>query len=133
SLALNKEGNIEYNADIQSPEDLETTAEGYGTTYRKILCAAFDLSLLMTYSDSSFFRFVYHDGLLEALDDRKKIELIELVKKISAQHNLQYILTVIDSDLPRDDRNQLIRFSESEIALRLHDRDDSGKLFEMSF
>jgi uncharacterized protein YydD (DUF2326 family) len=43
------------------------------------------------------------------------------------------MLTVIDSDIPRDERENKIVFPDAEIVLRLHDRDDSGRLFEMSF
>lgn len=133
SLKLNKSGNVEFEATIQNPESLVITDEDYGTTYRKMLCIAFDLSLLIYYSDKSFYRFVYHDGSLEALDNRKKISYISTVKKICAEYDLQYIFTAIDSDLPRDEYGNVIQFQEDEICLKLHDRDDSGKLFKKSF
>jgi len=133
SLKLNRNGNVEFEATIQNPESLAITDEDYGTTYRKILCIAFDLSLLIYYSDRSFYRFVYHDGSLEALDNRKKISYISTVKKICAEYDLQYIFTLIDSDLPRDEYGNIIQFQEDEICLKLHDRDDSGKLFKKSF
>jgi uncharacterized protein YydD (DUF2326 family) len=41
-----------------------------------------------------------HDGGLEALDDRKKIEFIEYLRTVSSINGFQYVLTVIDSDLP---------------------------------
>lgn len=133
SLKLNRNGNVEFEATIQNPESLAITDQDYGTTYRKILCIAFDLSLLIYYSDRSFYRFVYHDGSLEALDNRKKISYISTVKKICAEYDLQYIFTLIDSDLPRDEYGNIIQFQEDEICLKLHDRDDSGKLFKKSF
>ena len=40
------------------------TSEGKGTSYKKMLCAAFDMAVLETYADKSFYRFVYHDGIL---------------------------------------------------------------------
>ena len=68
SLKLNNQGNVEFTADYQNPNDLTKTSEAQGTTYRKLFCIAFDLSLLINYSEKSFYRFVYHDGVLEGLD-----------------------------------------------------------------
>jgi len=134
SLKLNKQENIEFHADVQDPERREITAEGYGTTYKKFLCMAFDLSVLITYSNRSFYRFVYHDGALEGLDKRKKLNFLKVVRKICRENGLQYILTLIDSDMPRDGMDQAVTFSDEEVVLRLHDDpDDSGRLFEMAF
>ncbi len=133
SIVQNKQGNIEYGADYQNPQDLNTTSEAQGTTYKKLLCMAFDLSLLIHYSDKSFFRFVYHDGILEGLDNRIKVRLLNKVKSICREFDLQYILSLIDSDIPTDESGEKYAFSEAEICLELNDRDDSGKLFLHSF
>lgn len=133
SLSQNRQGNVEFDARIQNPKDFVITAQDFGNTYRKLLCMAFDLSILIHYSQKSFYRFVYHDGALEGLDDRKKNKLISLIRKICKEYNLQYILTLIDSDLPKNERYETIQFQLSEICLELHDRDDSGKLFGISF
>ena len=133
SIKQNKLGNVEFQANIQNPKDLTITEEDDGNTYRKLLCMAFDLSILIHYANKSFYRFVYHDGALEALDDRKKIKFIYLIRTICSKYNLQYIVTLIDSDLPRDENGNIIMFSENEICLRLYDKDDSGKLFKKSF
>ncbi len=130
SLKLNNQGNIEFNADYQNKTDLLRTSEAQGTTYKKLLCVAFDLSLLVHYSDKSFYRFVYHDGVLEGLDDRIKIRYIKLIKEYCDKYDLQYIITLIDSDLPKD-ATALIE--DKDICLRLNDRDNSGKLFLNSF
>lgn len=130
SLGINKQGNIEYNADYQNPNDLLVTSQAQGTTYKKILCVAFDLSLLINYSNKSFYRFVYHDGVLEGLDDRIKVRYIKFVKNVCKKYDLQYILTLIDSDLPKE---QLDVFSENEICLKLNDKDSNGKLFLTDF
>jgi len=61
SLKQNQQGNVEFEANIQNPMDLTITAEDYGNTYRKLLCMAFDLSILIHYANKSFYRFVYHD------------------------------------------------------------------------
>lgn len=133
SIVQNKQGNIEYSADYQNPSDLNTTSEAQGTTYKKLLCMAFDLSLLIHYSKKSFFRFVYHDGILEGLDNRIKIRLLNKVKSICEENNLQYVLSLIDSDIPTDEKGEKYIFTDTEICLELNDRDDSGKLFLHSF
>ncbi|GHB41649.1 DUF2326 domain-containing protein [Mongoliitalea lutea] len=133
SIVQNKQGNIEYSADYQNPSDLNTTSEAQGTTYKKLLCMAFDLSLIIHYSNNSFFRFVYHDGILEGLDNRIKIRLLNKVKEICRDYNLQYILSLIDSDIPTEESGMKYEFLESEICLELNDKDDSGKLFLHSF
>lgn len=133
SLKQNKSGNVEFLADIQDSASITTTAEADGTTYKKLLCMAFDLSLLMAHSKQSFFHFVYHDGGLEAIESRKARIYIDEVRTICKEHDIQYILTLIDSDLPRDKDGHVLEFSETEICLRLHDKNDSGKLFKRSF
>jgi uncharacterized protein YydD (DUF2326 family) len=133
SISQNRNGNIDFHPGIQDPKNMEVTAEGYGTTYKKFLCMAFDLAVLMTYSKRSFYRFVYHDGALEALDDRKKINFLNEVRKICREYDLQYIMTLIDSDLPRDELENKVVFPDDEIVLKLHDRDDTGRLFQMAF
>jgi len=130
SLKHNNQGNVEFLADYQNPNDLINTSEAQGTTYKKLLCVAFDLSLLIYYSDKSFYRFVYHDGVLEGLDDRIKIRYINLVKRICGKYDIQYILTLIDSDLPKENKNIV---SSEDICLELNDKDDNGKLFLHSF
>ena len=68
------------------------------------------------YSARSFYRFVYHDGALEALDDRKKINFLSVVRKICEDYKLQYILTIIDSDLPKDENGEVVDFPEDELS-----------------
>lgn len=133
SIQQNKQGNIGYSADYQNGTDLLTTSEAQGTTYKKLLCMAFDLALLIHYRNHSFFRFAYHDGILEGLDDRIKIRLLNKVKNLCDEYDLQYILSLIDSDIPIDERGEKYQFTSDEICLELNDRDDSGKLFLHSF
>ncbi len=130
SLKLNNQGNIEFNADYQNKVDLLNTSESQGTTYKKLLCVAFDLSLLVNFSNKSFYKFVYHDGVLEGLDDRIKIRYIKLVKELCEKYDLQYIITLIDSDLPKEMPNII---EKNDICLRLNDKDNKGKLFLNSF
>ncbi len=126
----NRNGNIEFHADVAHGEDAELTAEGNGDSYRKIMCAAFDLAILSTYSEQSYFKFVYHDGILEGLDNRKKELYISLIRDYCNQYGLQYIFSTIEDDVPASILNQ---FTSDERCLELNDYDDSGKLFGFSF
>lgn len=131
-LVQNNTGNIEFNAEIQNKDEIELTAEGKGFSYKKFLCIAFDLAILISYSKNSFFRFVYHDGALEGLDNRKKLKFIGLIRKVTDESNIQYIFTSIEDDLPKKS-NEVMNFPDSEIAVTFNDSGDEGKLFEMSF
>jgi uncharacterized protein YydD (DUF2326 family) len=133
SVTMNQAGNIDFKTRIIDRGPIEReTSESEGTSYKKILCACFDISLLSTYADKSFYRFVYHDGIFEGLDNRKKVSLLRLIRDVCAEKRIQYILTVIDSDLPRDDNDRKLLFSEDEIIRLLHDDGDAGRLFKMS-
>jgi uncharacterized protein YydD (DUF2326 family) len=133
SIKLNKQGNVEFDANYLNPADLASTSEAQGTTYKKLLCMAFDLSLLIHYSKNSFFRFVYHDGILEGLDNRIKIRLLDKVKELCAEYNIQYILSLIDSDIPTYPTGESYPITANEICLELNDKDESGALFLHSY
>jgi uncharacterized protein YydD (DUF2326 family) len=134
SMSVNQAGNIEYNADIISIEDGRITSKADGFSYKKILCVAFDLAVLIVYLNRSFYRFVYHDGVLEGLDNRKKVNFIKLIRLLTKKFGFQYILTLIEDDTPRGKSKQRLRFREGEIALILDDSDNHrGRLFQMAF
>lgn len=126
----NKTGNVEFETEVAPDENAAATAEGRGDTYNKILCAAFDLAVLATYSSKSFFRFVYHDGVLEGLDNRKKTLFMQMVRDYCQRYGLQYIFSSIEDDIPQ---NILSSFTAEEMFLTLSDQDDSSKLFGFSF
>ena len=129
-VRTNNNSNVEFCTDVAPNEDAEATAEGYGDTYRKILCAAFDLAVIATYSDRSYFKFVYHDGILEGLDNRKKELYIQVIRQYCSQYGLQYIFSTIEDDVPESIHDQ---FTPEERCLELNDSDDTGKLFGFSF
>ena len=132
AVTQNESGNLDF--DIQTLDRTSSereTSEGDGTSYRKMLCACFDLALLASYSSANFYRFVYHDGALEGLDNRRKVSLLTLVRELTSSFGLQYIVTVIDTDLPRDDRDHKLLFPPEEIVRELHDQGDDGRLFRM--
>ena len=135
SWQINAANNIEFippKVQSNNGEGLET-AKDEGNTYKKLLCVAFDLAILCTYSKESFYRFVYHDDVFSQEDNRVKNRLLNLIRNISSECNIQYILSVIKADLPRSEDDELIEFEDKEVILKLHDRDDSGTLFGFEF
>ncbi|MCL4262238.1 MAG: DUF2326 domain-containing protein [Anaerolineae bacterium] len=128
---INSAGNLDFKITVIGGATDQETHEGEGTSYQKLLAACFDLAILSVYSNSSFYRFVYHDGIFEALDDRKKVRLLELIRRICAEKEIQHILSVIDSDLPRDERDEKLLFTQDEIIRQLHDGGKDGRLFRM--
>lgn len=129
SVHVNDEGNPEFK--VITKDDKRETNEGLGTSYRKILCACFDLSVISAHSQGSFYRYLYHDGIFEGLDNRKKINLLSNIRSICEKDSIQYILTIIDSDLPRDKSDNKLLFHQDEIIRTLDDTGDSGRLFRM--
>ena len=132
SVTLNQQGNMEFGTRVIDKNiSSRETDEGEGTSWKKVLCACFDLALLSGWSGSSFYRFVYHDGVFEGLDDRRKVSLLATIRSACEEYNLQYVLTVIDSDLPRDEEDSKLLFSQDEVVRELHDGGDDGRLFRM--
>jgi uncharacterized protein YydD (DUF2326 family) len=128
SVSPNQDGHLEFKAEILDESGNRTSAD-LGHTYRKLLCIAFDLAVLRAHLDDKFPRFVYHDGALESLDDRKKQNLVAVVRRY-AELGLQPLITLLDSDLPVQMDNQPL-FTEDEIVLTLHDEGGKGRLFKM--
>jgi uncharacterized protein YydD (DUF2326 family) len=129
---MNSNNNLEYVVRLGlAGQKGKSSNQGDGTSYKKMICALFDLALLKVYENASFFRFVYHDGMFEAFDDRKKLSFLELVREQTASCKLEYIMTAINSDLPRSAGGKLVKFPNEEIVLRLHDDGPEGRLFKM--
>lgn len=128
SVSPNQVGHLEFRAEILDESGNATSAD-LGYTYRKLLCMAFDLAILYAHLGDKFPRFVYHDGVFESLDDRKKENLLVVFRRYAAL-GLQPIISLIDSDLPdRLDGNAV--FDPDEIIVTLHDEDALGRLFKM--
>jgi uncharacterized protein YydD (DUF2326 family) len=129
SVVQNQAGHLEFKAEILDESGNATDADS-GHTYRKLLCVAFDLAVLRTYLNGKFPRFVYHDGVFESLDDRKKENLLAIIRQYAGL-GLQPIITLIDSDLPARDEESGPVFADEEIIVTLHDEGDLGRLFKM--
>jgi uncharacterized protein YydD (DUF2326 family) len=130
NVSANTLGHLEFKAEILDDSGKATSAD-LGHTYRKLLCIAFDLAVLRTYLNHKFPRFVFHDGVFESLDDRKKENLLRIIRRYS-ELGIQSIVTVIDSDMPARDSEAPPIFDTSEVVLTLHDEGDQGRLFKMA-
>ena len=129
SVSPNQVGHLEFRAEILDESGNATSAD-LGHTYRKLLCIAFDLAILRAHLDDKFPRFVYHDGVFESLDDRKKENLLAVIRRY-AELGLQPIITLIDSDLPVRAGDEGPIFSTDEVVITLHDEGEQGRLFKM--
>lgn len=129
SVTPNQYGHLEFKAEILDESGNATSAD-LGATYRKLLCVAFDLAVIRGHLDGRFPRFVFHDGVFESLDDRKKHNLLSVLRSYVAL-GVQEIITMIDSDLPVLAPGETF-LEDAEVALRLHDQDESGRLFRMA-
>ena len=129
----NDQGNLDFHAEVaKTGGNGEFSSEADGTTFKKLLCMAFDLAILSEYADSRFYHFIYHDGALEGEDDRKKIALLKLVERLCAEAGIQYIMSAIRHELPRNPDDSPFAFKEGEVVRELHDNGDNGRLFRMA-
>lgn len=123
----NSDGNIEFKIGLE-----DQTSVNDGFSYTRVLSSIFDMTLLILHSENSFYRFCYHDGLLESLDDRVKIKLLKKMRELSKEHHLQFIISVLDSDMPLDENSVRQSFSSKEVVRELHDGGSEGRLFRMA-
>lgn len=129
SVSANQYGHLDFKAEILDEAGNATSAD-MGFTYRKLLCIAFDMSILRAHLKEKFARFAYHDGAFESLDDRKKETLLAMLRRYT-DLGLESIITLIDSDLPARKKGEPPVFDPSEIVLLLHDEGEEGRLFKM--
>lgn len=120
----NKRGNINFETTVLDSSD-GLTGMDKGHTFKKTLCACFVLAILANYSDRSFFRFAYHDGVMDGLGNNPKGNFIEMARKITETHDIQYIISVIKSDIPAT-----FNLGEGEVRRKLS---DSDTLFGIKF
>lgn len=128
AIRMNNAGGLDFTAEFIGDSGIATSGDR-GTSYKKLLCIAFDLAMLRTYLDVPFPRFVYHDGALEQLEPRKREKLLGVFRQYAA-FGLQPIVSLLDSDLPSPLGTDG-SMSEAEVVARLHDEGDEGRLFAM--
>lgn len=132
-LRTNASGNIEpeHTAD-PATVDAGTSSQSEGNTYKRFLCILFDMAVLKAYSKESFFRFVYHDGILETMDDRKRVEMLQLLHEFSVETGIQCIFSAIESEMPVGPDGKRMELPEEEIVRELSDVGANGRLFRMA-
>lgn len=131
---MNTNSNPDFFADFVNINETHVNSQSDGYSYKKMLCVCFDLSVLITYSKRNFFKFVYHDGAYESMSDTRKIKYLDKVREICEEFDIQYILTTLSDDIPRDSNNNLYDFNNNEIVLELNDDENNlGRLFSMKF
>ena len=114
----NTQGNIDFDTIVLNiSKDLTGKGDGYTST--KVLCASFVLAILVHYSTKSFFRFAYHDGILESWGDNHKIHFINLVRDYCSKYGIQYIISLIRSDIPNG-----FKLQDKEIIRTLSKKDE---------
>ena len=123
----NRDGNLEFKIGLK-----DQTSVNDGFSYTRTLSAIFDFTLLLIHSNESFYGFCYHNGLLESLDDRVKIKLIDKMRGLSEKIGIKFIISVLDSDIPSSPTGEKIYFKKNEIIRELNDKGISGRLFRMS-
>lgn len=135
SWNINTSNNVDFNQPkVISEGDIKRdTAQGDGYTYGKLFCVAFDLALLTTYNNESYYRFVYHDDVFANEDNGVKLRFLELMNSAVKDFDLQYIFSIIKDDLPTDNEDKPIKFESSEIILELSDKNASETLFGFKF
>lgn len=129
NVVQNNKNHLEFQTDILDEKGQETSA-GMGTTYKKLLCIAYDMAMIRSHIEKKFPAFMFHDGAFESLDDRKKVNLVNEIRKYN-ELGTQHIITLIDSELPTPSKDSTPLFTKSEIVLTLHDEGESGRLFMM--
>lgn len=130
-LRINKNNNIEFELEYRNKSQTLDTDLARGKTYKKFLCAAFDVSVLTKYIEKSFYKFAFHDGILDSLDVRKKETYLQYIRNIVNTYDLQYIITIIESEITGLRPDYII--SPEEICLTLSESSSLGKLFEQDF
>lgn len=124
----NKEGHLEFKVEILD-ENHQPTSADVGHSYKKLLCIAFDMAIARAHSANKFPKFIFHDGIFDSLDDRKKVNLKDVLNEY-ASYGVQHIITLIDSELPVEYSTKDKFFSKEDIILLLNDSGDLGRLFK---
>lgn len=129
AMNVNSQGGIDFRAEFVSDTGVATSGDR-GTSYRKLLCIAFDLAVVLAHIDVRFPRFLYLDGALEQLEPRKREKLIGVFRRYEGM-GIQPIISLLDSDLPEPLGANERTLAPSEVVLRLHDEGNAGLLFKM--
>ena len=106
-----------------------SNSEGVGKM--KIFC--FDLMLLQLMSiRGAPLDFLIHDSILyDGVDSRQRAIALELISKVTKEHDIQYICSMNSDMVPREDFSDTFDVDEF-VRLTLTDSDPSGSLLGLS-
>lgn len=128
---LNNNNNITFDSSILSwGWWFSSTSEWDGSTYKKLLIALFDITMVLTHINTSFFRFIYHDAIFDGMDSNRKAKFFSEIKRLSEEHDFQYIFTIIETDT-NFDVDGYFQFEDKDILLELYEWRDNWRLFKM--
>lgn len=99
-----------------------------GTSFKKLLCIAFDMAIARYYAEQGYHSFIYHDGILESLDNNPKRNLLNVIREYS-KFGIQHFITLLSDEVITllDDG-----IKPDEVVVELNDAEDnSGRLFKM--
>ena len=128
-VSVNRDGHLDFKAEILDGQGRVTNADD-GHTYKKLLCVAFDMAVLRAHLKDRFPQFIYHDGIFESLDPRKKLNLLGVIRQYG-RFGIQHVITLLDSELPRPQMSDEAYIRDDEIVLHLHDEGSDGRIFKM--
>lgn len=134
SVSLNNANNIDFKAEIFDLDIQAQSSKDKGTTYKKLMCFAFDMAILATYKDRAYYHFVYHDGLFDGLDNRQKENLYNVILYYVKEYEIQYIFSVIQDELPPSlqDEARIEKLKQDGTIIKvLHDNGNEGRLFNV--
>lgn len=130
TIAPNGNGNPDFIMKLMNKKTNKSTSEDDGNHKNIFMISIFDIALLSTYSSHSFYKFLFHDGNIEASDHRLKESYLKTVKEYCNKYNLQYITTAIEDEIK--DVKDIIE--EKDIILKLTDnKNHSGTLFGFNY
>ena len=123
----NREGNIDFDAYFEN-QGIKNHKDK-GTSFKKLLCIAFDMAIARYYAEQGYSLFVYHDGILESLDNNPKRNLLNIIREYS-QFGIQFFITLLSDEVVTLADEGV---KPDEIILELNDKEDnSGRLFKMA-
>ncbi len=125
SISINKLHNPEFKSGTYDDENFNETQQGNWHSANKILCTWLVLGILAAYHNKKFFKFAYHDWILESWWNTPKTNFFKIAKEFCNNYWIQYIISVIKTDLPNQDI-----ITNEDIAISL---DKNNKLLWLDF